>query len=56
MICLFCPREFEFKSADAARAHMLDKGHCFMNSEITQDFFKFYDFSPKKIHEVNMKK
>ncbi|KAI9250591.1 C2H2 type zinc-finger-domain-containing protein [Phascolomyces articulosus] len=48
--CLYCNgRGKEWKSAQAARAHMLDKGHCKMaydDSEEPEDLLCFYDFEP----------
>ena len=43
--CLFCDTEKDFKSPEAVRQHMLDKGHCFMNIDILTDFYMYYDFS-----------
>lgn len=44
-LCLFCDAEKDFKSAEAARQHMIDKGHCFMNIYLLEDFCLYYDFS-----------
>jgi len=43
--CLYC--FMEFKSAEAARQHMIDKGHCFMPSEEYRSLSKHYDFTEK---------
>ncbi|KAI9271447.1 non-SMC mitotic condensation complex subunit 1 [Sporodiniella umbellata] len=48
--CLYCNgRGKEWKSLFAVRKHMLDKGHCKMaydESEDPEDLLKFYDFMP----------
>lgn len=47
-LCLYCNgRGKEWQSAAAARAHMLDRGHCKMaydESEDPEQLLKFYDF------------
>ncbi|CAO3613116.1 unnamed protein product [Mucor fragilis] len=47
-ICLYCNgRGKEYKSQEAVRKHMLDKGHCKMaydESESPEDLLKFYNF------------
>ncbi|KAI9469694.1 MAG: C2H2 type zinc-finger-domain-containing protein [Benjaminiella poitrasii] len=47
-ICLYCNgRGKEYKSQDAVRKHMLDKGHCKMaydESENPDDLLRFYNF------------
>ncbi|KAI7902484.1 C2H2 type zinc-finger-domain-containing protein [Cokeromyces recurvatus] len=47
-ICLYCNgRGKEYKSQDAVRRHMLDKGHCKMaydESENPNDLLRFYNF------------
>ncbi|KAL0144682.1 C2H2-type zinc finger transcription factor [Mucor lusitanicus] len=47
-ICLYCNgRGKEYKSREAVRKHMLDKGHCKMaydESENPEHLLKFYDF------------
>lgn len=47
-ICLYCNgRGKEYKSQNAVRKHMLDKGHCKMaydESENPQDLLRFYNF------------
>ncbi|ORZ04943.1 C2H2 type zinc-finger-domain-containing protein [Absidia repens] len=49
-ICLFCnDRGKKWRSLEAVRAHMVDKGHCKMaydNSEDPEILLKFYDFGP----------
>ncbi|KAI9497903.1 C2H2 type zinc-finger-domain-containing protein [Zychaea mexicana] len=49
-MCLYCNgRGKEWKSAQAARTHMLDKGHCKMaydDSEDPEDLLNYYDFEP----------
>ncbi|KAG2216988.1 hypothetical protein INT45_007673 [Circinella minor] len=49
-LCLYCNgRGKEWKTAQAARAHMLDKGHCKMaydDSEDPEDLLTYYNFEP----------
>ncbi|KAI8140583.1 C2H2 type zinc-finger-domain-containing protein [Fennellomyces sp. T-0311] len=49
-LCLYCNgRGKEWRSAQAARAHMLDKGHCKMaydDTEDPEDLLNYYDFEP----------
>ncbi|ORZ17978.1 C2H2 type zinc-finger-domain-containing protein [Absidia repens] len=49
-ICLFCnDKSKEWRSVEAVRAHMVDKGHCKMaydDSEDPQALLEFYDFGP----------
>ncbi|KAI8092764.1 C2H2 type zinc-finger-domain-containing protein [Halteromyces radiatus] len=49
-ICLFCnDRGKEWRSLEAVRAHMIDKGHCKMaydDSEDPEALLQFYDFGP----------
>ncbi|KAG0193993.1 Condensin complex subunit [Apophysomyces sp. BC1034] len=49
-ICLYCNgRGKEWKSVEAVRAHMTDKGHCKMAYDESEDpdiLLQFYDFEP----------
>ncbi|KAF7729653.1 hypothetical protein EC973_004026 [Apophysomyces ossiformis] len=49
-ICLYCNgRGREWKTVEAVRAHMIDKGHCKMaydDSEDPDQLLRFYDFEP----------
>ncbi|KAI7876590.1 hypothetical protein K492DRAFT_210235 [Lichtheimia hyalospora FSU 10163] len=49
-ICLYCNgRGKEYKNPQAVRAHMIDKGHCKMAYDDTEDpaeLLHFYDFEP----------
>ncbi|KAI8393587.1 C2H2 type zinc-finger-domain-containing protein [Radiomyces spectabilis] len=49
-ICIYCNgRGREWKSVEAVRSHMLDKGHCKMAYDESEDpdaLLRFYDFGP----------
>ncbi|KAI8332905.1 C2H2 type zinc-finger-domain-containing protein [Chlamydoabsidia padenii] len=48
-ICLYCNDDKKWRSVDAVRAHMIDKGHCKMaydDSEDPEALLLFYDFGP----------
>lgn len=47
LLCLYCDNKGTkgFKTAEAVRNHMTDKSHCFMNSELFEEFEDFYDFT-----------
>ena len=47
LICLDCNNEGTrgFQSAEALQDHMMDKGHCFMNSDSYEEYDQYYDFS-----------
>jgi pre-60S factor REI1 len=60
-MCLYCNgRGKEWQSAAAARAHMLDRGHCKMaydESEDPEQLLKYYDFGIEDtmdVHTENM--
>lgn len=45
MECIYC-KTSSFKSAEAVKNHMVDKGHCFMNQQdVYHDLVAYYDFS-----------
>ena len=44
-MCIYCHKQF--KSAEAAQNHMVEKGHCFMSlQDFDEEYEPFYDFSP----------
>lgn len=47
LMCLYCENAGGkgFKNRQALQDHMIDKGHCFMNTESYDEYMKFYDFS-----------
>lgn len=53
MLCIQCENKGtkDFKSGEAVRAHMLDKGHCFMSKKDFPEYAEFYDFSENKDSE-----
>ncbi|KAG2201445.1 hypothetical protein INT47_001494 [Mucor saturninus] len=55
-VCLYCNgRGKEWQSASAARSHMLDRGHCKMaydESEDPEQLLKFYDFGFEEEQET----
>lgn len=55
-MCLYCNgRGKEWQSASAARSHMLDRGHCKMaydESEEPEQLLKYYDFGSEEGQEV----
>jgi pre-60S factor REI1 len=56
-MCLYCNgRGKEWQSAAAARAHMLDRGHCKMaydESEDPEQLLKYYDFDIEELMDVD---
>ena len=46
-MCLYCENKGtkDFKTTDALKDHMMDKGHCFMNTDYFDEYSAFYDFS-----------
>lgn len=54
-LCLYCNgRGKEWHTSSAARAHMMDRGHCKMaydESEDPEQFLKFYDFGTNSLEE-----
>jgi len=43
LLCVYCENQGtkDFKVAEAVRQHMLDRGHCFMNTENFDEYDKF---------------
>ncbi len=46
-MCIYCENKGtkDFKTPEAVKKHMIDKGHCFMNTEQFEEYAAFYDFS-----------
>lgn len=46
-MCLNCQNKGtkDFKSPQAVKQHMIDKGHCFMQANQLAEYIKFFDFS-----------
>lgn len=42
-LCLFCSKMF--RNARRCQQHMMDKAHCFMNSNDEHEYEQYYDFS-----------
>lgn len=49
IMCIYCENKQtkDFKSPQAVKNHMIDKGHCFMNTDVLQEYSQYYDFSEK---------
>lgn len=49
-LCLLCENHNgkDMESGGAVRNHMLDKGHCSMNTDNYEQYKEFYDFSALK--------
>ena len=47
LLCLYCENKGtkDFKTASSLKDHMMDKGHCFMNTDYFDEYNDFYDFS-----------
>lgn len=47
LICLYCNNKGtrDFKTPESVKQHMMDKGHCFMDTENFEEYIKYYDFS-----------
>lgn len=47
LLCIYCENKKtkDFKSPQAVRKHMIDKGHCFMNTDHFDEYEEYYDFS-----------
>lgn len=50
-VCLSCCSE-AFRTQYAVQQHMIDKGHCFMNTEKPQEYNKFYEQAKQKQPEL----
>jgi pre-60S factor REI1 len=62
LLCLYCENKGtkDFKNPQALQNHMMDKGHCFMNTENFEEYAKYYDFSEQirefaQLHQNNNK-
>lgn len=58
LLCLYCENKGtkDFKTAASLKDHMIDKGHCFMNTDYFDEYSDFYDFSEQlKELEANQK-
>ena len=42
-LCLYCSKQFS--NGRSCQQHMMDKGHCLMNTEDEEEFEEFYDFT-----------
>lgn len=49
--CLFCDRSKS--SAEAIRAHMLDKGHCMLDMSPASEYLKFWNISDEEKDDYN---
>lgn len=60
LLCLYCENKGhkEFKTPDALKGHMMDKGHCFMNTDYFDEYKAYYDFSDqlKELDKLNYAK
>lgn len=48
-LCILCENKGckLFTTGEAVKKHMISKGHCFMQSEIFDEYADFYDFTPQ---------
>lgn len=54
-VCLYCEYDGPsgFKSAQAVQQHMIDKQHCFLNTETREsEFRKYYDWDGEDSYEI----
>ena len=53
LMCIECENKGckDFKTPDAVKRHMIDQGHCFMNTKKFYEYAAFYDFSVNKEEE-----
>lgn len=47
-LCILCENKGfkQFTSGEAVKKHMIAKGHCFMQSEIFDEYADYFDFTP----------
>ena len=45
-LCIYCEnfKTKDFKTGESVKKHMIDRGHCFMNSDNFEEFYEFYNF------------
>ena len=53
-MCLYCENKGtkDFKTGEAVRTHMLNKGHCFMSKSNFDEYVGFYDFTTKEEENI----
>ncbi|EGR29024.1 zinc c2h2 type family protein, putative [Ichthyophthirius multifiliis] len=46
-LCILCENKSckDFQSGESVKKHMTDKGHCFMQSEVFEEYENYYDFT-----------
>lgn len=48
-LCILCENKGckAFITPEAIKMHMIDKGHCFMQSTVFEEYADYYDFTPQ---------
>ncbi|KAL4508316.1 hypothetical protein ABPG72_003620 [Tetrahymena utriculariae] len=57
-LCILCENKGckQFITSEAVKMHMMDKGHCFMQSTVFDEYADFYDFTPQIEEAVEYQK